>query len=123
MSCLDHGYSACLRPIHTQAETTVSGSAAEHDADPLHVEMQSLAVEWGARGVNVNSISPGIVETDLIKESKELQPLVEGWISRIPAGCLCHVDDLKAGMVFLTSRGSDYLMGHNLVIDGGQNLL
>lgn len=84
---------------------------------------QSLAVEWGARGINVNSISPGIVETDLIKESKELQPLVEGWISRIPAGRLCYVDDLKAGMVFLASRGSDYLMGHNLVIDGGQNLL
>ncbi len=92
-------------------------------SDVSSLLMQSLAVEWGPHGVNVNAISPGIVETDLIKESKELQPLVEGWISRIPAGRLCYVDDLKAGMVFLASHGSDYLMGHNLVIDGGQNLL
>lgn len=84
---------------------------------------QTLGCEWAERGVNVNCISPGIVNTKLISESKELQPLVSEWVDhQIPARCLAEVTDLQTAIVFMASSASNYMVGHNLVIEGGQSL-
>ncbi|XP_075039540.1 D-threitol dehydrogenase-like [Mixophyes fleayi] len=82
---------------------------------------QTLGTEWIDRGVRVNCISPGIVDTPLI-HTDALKPLVECWLSQIPAGRLAEVTDLQAAVVYLASEASDYMTGHNLVIDGGQSL-
>ncbi|XP_060898511.1 uncharacterized protein zgc:113054 [Labrus mixtus] len=82
---------------------------------------QTLGTEWVERGVCVNCISPGIVDTPLI-HSESLRPLVQRWLSDIPAGRLAQVTDLQAAVVFLASDASDYMTGHNLVIEGGQSL-
>ncbi|XP_039244299.1 2,4-dienoyl-CoA reductase, mitochondrial-like [Pipra filicauda] len=82
---------------------------------------QTLGTEWVDRGVKVNCISPGIVDTPLIR-SKELQPLVQRWMGDIPAGRLAQPTDLQAAVVYLASEASDYMTGHNLVIEGGQSL-
>lgn len=63
----------------------------------------------------------GIVDTPLI-HSKDLQPLVRRWLLDIPAGRLAQVTDLQAAVVYLASEASDYMTGHNLVIEGGQSL-
>lgn len=82
---------------------------------------QTLGAEWADRGVRVNCISPGIVDTPLI-HSESLRPLVQRWLSDIPAGRLAQVTDLQAAVVYLASDASDYMTGHNLVIEGGQSL-
>ncbi|TNN59604.1 3-oxoacyl-[acyl-carrier-protein] reductase FabG [Liparis tanakae] len=82
---------------------------------------QTLGTEWIDRGVHVNCISPGIVDTPLI-HSESLMPLVQRWLSDIPAGRLAQVTDLQAAVVYLASDASDYMTGHNLVIEGGQSL-
>ncbi|XP_027764277.1 uncharacterized protein LOC114070866 [Empidonax traillii] len=82
---------------------------------------QTLGTEWVDRGVKVNCISPGIVDTPLIR-SKELRPLVQRWMGDIPAGRLARTTDLQAAVVYLASEASDYMTGHNLVIEGGQSL-
>ncbi|XP_074505647.1 uncharacterized protein LOC141775804 isoform X1 [Sebastes fasciatus] len=82
---------------------------------------QTLGTEWIDRGVCVNCISPGIVDTPLI-HSESLRPLVQRWLSDIPAGRLAQVTDLQAAVVYLASDASDYMTGHNLVIEGGQSL-
>ncbi|KAK4814973.1 hypothetical protein QYF61_007878 [Mycteria americana] len=82
---------------------------------------QTLGTEWIDRGVKVNCISPGIVDTPLIR-SKDLQPLVRRWLADIPAGRLARATDLQAAVVYLASEASDYMTGHNLVIEGGQSL-
>uniref|UniRef100_A0A674C624 Zgc:113054 n=1 Tax=Salmo trutta TaxID=8032 RepID=A0A674C624_SALTR len=82
---------------------------------------QTLGTEWIDRGVRVNCISPGIVDTSLI-HSESLRPLVQRWLSDIPAGRLALVTDLQAAVVYLASDASDYMTGHNLVIEGGQSL-
>ncbi|KAA8593506.1 hypothetical protein FQN60_009622 [Etheostoma spectabile] len=82
---------------------------------------QTLGTEWIGRGVHVNCISPGIVDTPLI-HSESLRPLVQRWLSDIPAGRLAQVTDLQAAVVYLASDASDYMTGHNLVIEGGQSL-
>ena len=83
---------------------------------------RSLAAEWADRGGRVNCISPGILRTKLIMESPALAPLVEGWIRDIPMGRLCELDDLTGAAVYLASEVSDYMTGHNLIIEGGQTL-
>jgi NAD(P)-dependent dehydrogenase (short-subunit alcohol dehydrogenase family) len=83
---------------------------------------RSLAAEWADRGVRVNCMSPGIIRTALIEESEELRPLVDTWLGMIPAGRLGELADLQGGVVYLASAASDYMTGHNLVIDGGQTL-
>ncbi|XP_046881320.1 D-threitol dehydrogenase isoform X1 [Hypomesus transpacificus] len=82
---------------------------------------QTLGTEWVDRGVRVNCISPGIVDTPLI-HSESLGPLVQRWLSDIPAGRLAQVTDLQAAVVYLACDASDYMTGHNLVIEGGQSL-
>uniref|UniRef100_A0A672UCL1 Uncharacterized protein n=1 Tax=Strigops habroptila TaxID=2489341 RepID=A0A672UCL1_STRHB len=52
----------------------------------------------------------GIVDTPLI-HSKDLQPLVRGWLSDIPAGRLAQATDLQAAVVYLASEASDYMTG------------
>nr|XP_006630675.1 PREDICTED: uncharacterized protein LOC102695979 isoform X1 [Lepisosteus oculatus] len=82
---------------------------------------QTLGTEWISRGVRVNCLSPGIVDTPLIR-SESLKPLVQCWLTDIPAGRLAQVTDLQAAVVYLASEASDYMTGHNLVIEGGQSL-
>ncbi|KFR12392.1 hypothetical protein N306_07196, partial [Opisthocomus hoazin] len=80
---------------------------------------QTLGTEWIDRGVKVNCISPGIVDTPLIR-SKDLRPLVRRWLADIPAGRLAQKK--RAAVFSLASEASDYMTGHNLVIEGGQSL-
>jgi NAD(P)-dependent dehydrogenase (short-subunit alcohol dehydrogenase family) len=83
---------------------------------------KTLAAEWADRGIRVNCMSPGIIRTALIEESEDLKPLVAEWLTGIPAGRLGEVSDLQGGIVYLASGASDYMTGHNLVIEGGQTL-
>jgi NAD(P)-dependent dehydrogenase (short-subunit alcohol dehydrogenase family)/predicted O-methyltransferase YrrM len=84
---------------------------------------QTLGCEWADRGVRVNCISPGIVNTELIQKSKDLQPLVSEWVDhQIPTHSLAEVTDLQTAIVFMASPASNYMVGHNLVLEGGQSL-
>lgn len=78
-----------------------------------------LANEWAARGINVNAIAPGYIETNntaaLRGDARRNQDILE----RIPAGRWGVPDDLAGPAVFLASAASDYLHGHTLVVDGG----
>ncbi len=82
---------------------------------------RSLATEWAGRGLRVNALSPGLIQTDLL-QSDALRPLAERWITQIPMERFGQVTDLQAAIVFLACDGSSYMTGHNLVIDGGQSL-
>lgn len=82
---------------------------------------RSLSTEWASRGVRVNALSPGLIQTDLL-QSDALKPLTGVWIEQIPMDRFGQVSDLQSAVVFLACEGSGYMTGHNLVIDGGQSL-
>jgi NAD(P)-dependent dehydrogenase (short-subunit alcohol dehydrogenase family) len=77
---------------------------------------RSLAAEWAPRGVRVNSISPGYTRTPLVDQVAHLIP---GWVKDIPMGRMAETDDLQGAVVYLASAASDYVTGHDLVVDGG----
>jgi 2-deoxy-D-gluconate 3-dehydrogenase len=80
---------------------------------------KSLANEWTSKGITVNAIAPGYIETEmnsaLLKDEGRLRSISE----RIPAGRWGTPDDFKGSVVFLAGRGSAYVSGHVLVVDGG----
>jgi 2-deoxy-D-gluconate 3-dehydrogenase len=78
-----------------------------------------LANEWAARGINVNAIAPGYMETDNTAQLREDARRSDEILARIPAGRWGAPDDLAGAAVFLASRASDYVHGHTLAVDGG----
>ena len=79
---------------------------------------RSMAAELAKRGVCVNSISPGYTRTELIG-GPEFAELIPQWLRDIPAGRMAEISDLQGAAVFLAGPASDYVTGHDLVIDGG----
>ncbi len=80
---------------------------------------KAFANEWAAKGINVNAIAPGYMETAntalLRKDAERSRQILE----RIPAGRWGLPSDLAGAAVFLASRASDYVHGHIMVVDGG----
>jgi 2-deoxy-D-gluconate 3-dehydrogenase len=80
---------------------------------------RSLAIEWGARGVNVNGIAPVFTLTQ-ISAPFLADPQKKEWVlSRIPKKRLGALEDLFGPVVFLASEASDFVNGHILPVDGG----
>ena len=80
---------------------------------------KALANEWAARGINVNAIAPGYMQTDNTTALREDPQRNRQITERIPAGRWGTPDDLGGAAVFLASKASDYVHGHVLVVDGG----
>jgi len=81
---------------------------------------KSLAVEWAAAGIRVNSMAPGYVLTDLTQKIIDEEPsLRDDWISRIPQGRMATPEDLTGLVSFLASDASSYLTGQQIIVDGG----
>lgn len=81
---------------------------------------QNLAVEWGPYHIQVNSISPGYIRTELFDQYvKQGVHNPEAMVRRIPAGRMGTPEDVVGPAVFLASSASDYVTGVILVVDGG----
>lgn len=81
---------------------------------------KALSNEWSARGVNVNAIAPGYMETELTRNIKTTNPPQYAEItSRIPMGRWGQPEDLQGIAVFLASDASAYVSGAVIPVDGG----
>jgi len=80
---------------------------------------KALANEWAGKGVQVNAIAPGYIETDnteVLRNDSERNAAI---LSRIPAGRWGKPEDVQGAIVFLASAASHYVNGEILTIDGG----
>ncbi|MBP3952854.1 2-dehydro-3-deoxy-D-gluconate 5-dehydrogenase KduD [Bacillus suaedae] len=80
---------------------------------------KSLANEWVSKGINVNAIAPGYMETDNTEALRANEERNAYITSRIPKGEWGKPEDLKGPVVFLASDASSYVNGHILCVDGG----
>jgi NAD(P)-dependent dehydrogenase (short-subunit alcohol dehydrogenase family) len=81
---------------------------------------RGLGVEWARYGINVNILSPGYFETDIILHQIEIGQLdLEAIERRTPMGRIGKMKDLTGPAVFLASSESDFMCGQALIVDGG----
>lgn len=78
---------------------------------------RSLAQEVGSRGITVNAVAPGFIETDMTAVLDDAQ--IEMMSSRIPLGTLGKVDDVAHAVAFLASDLAGYITGETLHVNGG----
>lgn len=80
---------------------------------------KALAIEWASRGVRVNAIAPGLIQTDMTSYLWN-SDVAEGYVKgRIPLGRIGQPRDIGGAVVFLASEAADFIHGETLAIDGG----
>jgi len=82
---------------------------------------KALAQEVAARGVTVNCIAPGFIDTAMTQSLDDRQR--EMLLGRIPAGRLGTGDDIAAGVVYLASAEASYVTGQTLHVNGGMAMI
>lgn len=78
---------------------------------------KALAREVGSRGITVNVIAPGMIDTEMTKAISDKAQV--DWAEQIPVGRLGTVDDIAAAVCFLASDEAAYITGHVLAVNGG----
>ncbi len=81
---------------------------------------KSLAREVASRGITVNAVSPGFIDTDMTGKLNEAQR--EATLSQIPVGRMGHADEVAAAVGFLVSDDASYITGETLHVNGGMQM-
>ena len=82
---------------------------------------KSAAVEYAARGIRINSISPGLFQTAMSDQmiAAGQKEALDAMLERVPIGRLGSPDEIASVVLFLCSDAASMVIGHNLVVDGG----
>jgi acetoacetyl-CoA reductase len=86
----------------------------------IHGFTKALAQEGAGRGVTVNAIAPGYIDTDMVRAVP--QNVLDKIVARIPVGRLGHAQEIARGVLFLVSDDAGFITGSTLSINGGQHM-
>jgi acetoacetyl-CoA reductase len=86
----------------------------------IHGFTKALAQEGAARGVTVNAVAPGYVDTEMVRAVPK--DVLEKIIARIPVGRLGHAQDISRAVLFLVADDADFITGSTLSVNGGQHM-
>lgn len=107
--------------IAAQVAAPNSGPYAVSKAAMEHLARQ-LAVEWGAKNIRVNAVSPGTTRTDMIRALVADEAAVNASIAQTALHRLGEPEEVGAAILFLASPAARHITGQVLVVDGGQSL-
>jgi 3-oxoacyl-[acyl-carrier protein] reductase len=109
------------RIINVSSVVASSGNAGQtnYAASKAAIEgfSRSLAREIGSRGITVNCVAPGFIDTDMTRALSEKQ--METFLTQIPLGRFGQVEEIGAAVGFLASDSGAYITGETLHINGG----
>jgi acetoacetyl-CoA reductase len=86
----------------------------------IHGFTKALAQEGAARGVTVNAVAPGYVDTDMVRAVPA--DVLEKIVARIPVGRLGKAEDIARTVLFLVADDADFITGSTLSVNGGQHM-
>ena len=78
---------------------------------------KSLAKEVGSRGITVNCVAPGFIDTDMTRSLSD--ELKQGLLSNIPLARLGEAEEIAGAVSFLSSKDAGYVTGETLHVNGG----
>jgi 3-oxoacyl-[acyl-carrier protein] reductase len=117
---IEHGYGRIVN-ISSRAWLGGFGQANYSAAKGGVVSLtRSLAIEFAAKGVTVNAVAPGIVDTPLFGTFKE--EVQERLKKSVPVQRIGTPEDIAQAVVFFASRASSYITGQLLYVCGGRSL-
>jgi NAD(P)-dependent dehydrogenase (short-subunit alcohol dehydrogenase family) len=82
---------------------------------------RELASEFAGHGINVNSVSPGVIETGINRDTLADEDIRQRTIDLTPWGRLGRPEDIAAALTFLASDDADYITGADLIVDGAMS--
>ncbi|WP_313029377.1 SDR family NAD(P)-dependent oxidoreductase [Brucella pseudogrignonensis] len=85
----------------------------------VHHLTRSLAAEWGARGVRVNSVAPTYIDTEMNKYVYDDPEMYRHWVGGTPMNRLGRTDEVASVILFLASEASSLMTGSIVLADGG----
>ncbi|QLH22382.1 SDR family NAD(P)-dependent oxidoreductase [Streptomyces sp. Rer75] len=85
----------------------------------VHNLVQTLGTDLARRGIRVNSVSPGYIDTEMYRRTITDPGAEAGITAEVPLGSLGRPDDVAAAVAFLASGDAAYITGQDLVVDGG----
>ncbi len=80
---------------------------------------ENMALDLSQKGINVNAVAPGVIETDMTKGLLADEKAKVGLLTRIPKGRFGKPEDIGAAVAFLASDEADYITGTVIYVDGG----
>jgi 2-dehydro-3-deoxy-D-gluconate 5-dehydrogenase len=84
---------------------------------------RTLGAEWIKHGVNVNAVAPCDFATPMLEQFLDTQEYRDWILDAIPAGRVGQPREIVGAVLFLASRASDMVAGHNLLVDGGRTAI
>jgi len=124
---------ACLRPmtkarkgriINIASVVGATGNAGQTNYAAAKAGMmgftKSLAREIGGRGITVNCVAPGFIDTDMTRALPDAQR--DALLGSIPLGRLGQPEEIASAVVFLASPGGAYITGETLHVNGGMHM-
>jgi enoyl-[acyl-carrier protein] reductase III len=88
----------------------------------LEALVRYLAVELAPRGIRVNAVSGGVVDTQALEHFPQKEQMLDWGEKRTPAGRLVQPKDIADAVVFLCSPEAEMIIGQTIVVDGGFSL-
>ncbi|HTT80359.1 MAG TPA: acetoacetyl-CoA reductase [Stellaceae bacterium] len=86
----------------------------------IHGFTKALAQEAAARGITVNAVAPGYVDTEMVRAVPA--DVLEKIVARIPVGRLGKAEDIARTVLFLVADDADFITGSTLSVNGGQHM-
>jgi acetoacetyl-CoA reductase len=86
----------------------------------IHGFTKALAQEGASKGITVNAIAPGYIDTDMVAAVPEA--VLEKIVARVPVGRLGNASEIARGVVFLVADDAGFITGSTLSINGGQHM-
>lgn len=102
--------------------STVNNPAYSASKGGLAILTKTLADKWGHKGIRVNGIAPGFVESKLTKVSRDNEAIYKGSIAKTPLGRWGTPDDMAGAALWLASPMASFVTGVTIPVDGGISL-
>jgi NAD(P)-dependent dehydrogenase (short-subunit alcohol dehydrogenase family) len=102
----------------------VAGRATYHAAKHGVLGLtKSAALEYAARGIRINAVCPGIIDTPMVSGMLEKEPEAMDLLMKDqPIGRLGRAEEVSAAVLWLSSPAASFVIGHGLVVDGGYTI-
>ncbi|WP_258869092.1 SDR family oxidoreductase [Pseudomonas putida] len=83
---------------------------------------RNLAVEWGPQNIRVNSISPGVIQTEFARPLTDNAEVMQRRLALTPLRRVGRPEEVAAVALLLASPGGAFISGQNIIVDGGTTI-